>query len=107
MTCEALSAAMAAGQALGAAQQVAGLVFGRIEAGGDGVESLAELGRPHATTLALEEAHAVACFQRLDLRRQRRLAEPGGPRRAGKAAFEGDEMEGAELAGRHIEVIYI
>ena len=69
----------------------------------DAVQLAAGFGRRHVAALAVEQTYAVALFERGHLAREVGLAEAGGAGCGGEGAGFGNEMEGAELSGCHIE----
>ena len=72
------------------------------QAAGDALELAAGLGRHDGAAAPVEQVDAVGPFQRGDLARKVGLAQPDRAAAAEKRARLGDEVKGAELAGRHI-----
>ena len=93
---------MTARQGLLALEQGLRLFLDGEQAAGDALELAAGLGRHDGTAAPVEQADAVGLFQRRDLARKVGLAQPRIAGRGGEGARFGDEVEGAELAGRHI-----
>ena len=86
-----------------AGQQGLCFVLHRKQPRRDAVQLTAGFGRRHVAALAVEQAHAVALLERGHLAREVGLAEAGGAGGGGEGAGFGDEMEGTELGGCHIE----
>ena len=94
---------MPAHQRLLSGQQRLGFVLNGEETRRDAVQLAAGLRWRHRATLPIEQADTVTFFEGGYLARQVGLAETGGPGGGGEGAGLGDEMEGAELGGCHIE----
>jgi hypothetical protein len=91
---------MAAGQRLGAGQEIGGLVLGGHQGCRDHEQALAERRQPHRASDAVEQAHPVSPFEGSDLSGERRLADPSRPRRPREALGNRDCVESPKAGER-------
>jgi hypothetical protein len=94
-------AQLAAGQAAGGREQPFGLGLEGVEPARDVEQPAAQPGQLDAPPAPLEQLHAVALLQRLDLAREGRLRDVQRFGRPGVAARRRDGVEGPQLCRIH------